>query len=36
MSSHYDPLFAPFDDNAENITKYYPDMTKEDFVLLIS
>ena len=36
MNSHYDPLFAPFDDDAGNITEYYPDMTKEDFVRLVA
>ena len=36
MNSHYDPLFAPFDDDAGNITEYYPDMTKEDFIRLVA
>lgn len=36
MNSHYNPLFAPFDDNARNITEYYPDMTKEDFVRMMA
>lgn len=36
MNSHYDPLLAPFDDDAGNITEYYPDMTKEDFVRMLA
>lgn len=32
MNSHYDPLFAPFDDDAVNLAENYPEMTKEDFV----
>lgn len=35
MNSHYDPLFAPFDDDAGNFSEYYPDMTKEDFVRMV-
>ena len=36
MNSHYDPLFAPFDDDAGNFSEYYPDMTKEDFVRMVA
>ena len=36
MNSHYDPLFAPFDDDAVNLTENYPEMTKEDFVRTVA
>ena len=36
MNSHYDPLFAPFDDDAVNLTENYPEMTKEDFVRMVA
>ena len=36
MNSHYDPLFASFDDDAGNFSEYYPDMTKEDFVRMVA
>ena len=36
MNSHYDPLFASFDDDAGNFSEYYPDMTKKDFVRMVA
>lgn len=36
MNSHYDPLFAPFDDDAVNLAGNYPEMTKEDFVRMVA
>ena len=36
MNSQYDPLFAPFDDDAVDLAENYPEMTKEDFVRLVA